>query len=232
MISLRKAGDRGHSHLDWLDSYHSFSFGDYYDPRYEGFSALRVINEDRVAPGGGFASHRHRDMEILSYVIEGALEHKDSLGTGSIIRPGEVQRMTAGTGIVHSEYNASRKQPVHFLQIWLLPTQRNLPPGFEQKAFAPEESRDRLRLVASADGREGSLTIDQDALVFLTRVQSGKRVSYQLRGGRNGYLHVVRGELTLNGHPLEAGDGAALREEPALILTSASHGEALFFDLP
>lgn len=232
MISLRKARQRGHSRLDWLDSYHSFSFGDYYDPRYEGFSALRVINEDRVAPGGGFASHRHRDMEILSYVIEGALEHKDSLGTGSIIRPGEVQRMRAGTGIVHSEYNASREQPVHFLQIWLLPTQRNLPPGYEQKAFAPEESRDRLRLVASADGREGSLTIDQDASVFLTRLHSGKRVSYQVRSGRNAYLHVVRGKLTLNGHPLADGDGAALREEPDVVLTSESHGEALFFDLP
>lgn len=232
MISLRKARERGHSRLDWLDSYHSFSFGDYYDPRYEGFSALRVINEDTVAPGGGFASHRHRDMEILSYVIEGALEHKDSLGTGSIIRPGEVQRMRAGTGIVHSEYNASREQPVHFLQIWLLPTQRNLPPGYEQKAFAPEESRDRLRLVASADGREGSLTIDQDASVFLTRLHSGKRVSYQLRSGRNAYLHVVRGKLTLNGHPLADGDCAALREEPDVILTSESYGEALFFDLP
>lgn len=181
MISLRKAGDRGRSQSAWLDSYHSFSFGDYYDPRYEGFSALRVINEDKVAPGGGFASHRHRDMEILSYVIEGALEHKDSLGTGSVIRSGEVQRLRAGTGIVHSEYNASREQPVHFLQIWLLPTQRNLPPGYQQKAFAPEESRDRLRVVASSDGRDDSLTIDQDALVFLTQVQSGKRVSYQLR---------------------------------------------------
>lgn len=232
MITIRPAKERGHSQFDWLDSYHSFSFGGYYDARYQGFSVLRVLNDDRVAPGRGFEEHAHRDMEIISYVTAGALEHKDGLGSGSVIRPGEVQRMSAGSGIVHSEYNASREEPLHFLQIWLIPDHRGGAPDYEQKAFAPEESLNRLRLVASPDGRDGSLSLDQNAMMFITRVEKGRRVSYQPRAGRNAYLHVVRGAMTLNGHPLVAGDGAALREEPGIVLAAAAETEALLFDLP
>ena len=240
MIALRQAETRGRTEIGWLDSRHTFSFGDYYDPAAMGFSALRVINEDRVTPDNGFPTHGHRDMEILSYVLEGALEHKDSLGTGSIIRPGEVQRMTAGTGVRHSEKNASAVEPVHFLQIWILPTRAGLAPGYEQKAFAESERSGRLRLVASSDGREGSVVMHQKASLYIGLFGAGEQATHAIAPGRHAYVHVARGEIDLRGsegpHRLGAGSGAALTGEPQIILEGRASGgdrsEVLLFELP
>ncbi len=233
MIALRPADARGRTRIDWLDSRHSFSFGEYYDPRIMGFGPLRVINEDRVLPGAGFPTHGHRDMEIISYVLEGALEHKDSMGNGTIIRPGEVQRMSAGTGVLHSEYNPSRETPVHFLQIWIAPTRLGIKPGYEQKAFASEERRGRLRLVASPDGREGSITIHADANLYAAILGTGEELRHVLGPGCGAWLQVARGKVTLNGSKaLQAGDGAALWNEPELVVTKGEDAEILLFDLP
>ena len=228
---IRRADERGHADHGWLDSRHTFSFADYYDPAHMGFRALRVINQDRVLAGQGFGTHPHRDMEIVSYVLEGALEHKDSMGTSSVIRPGDVQRMTAGTGVLHSEYNPSRKDPVHFLQIWILPEKKGLKPGYEQKAFPEAERRNRLRLVASRDGRDGSLTIHQDAELYTTLLQKGQRVAHLLRPGRHAWVQVTRGGITLNGTAMSAGDGAAVSGETSLEFGASEDAEVLMFDL-
>lgn len=232
MITLRPAQERGSAYFGWLDSRHTFSFGEYYDPNHMGFADLRVINEDKVTPGQGFGTHGHRDMEIISYVLDGALEHKDSIGTGSIIRPGDVQRMSAGTGIMHSEYNASKTDPVHFLQIWILPEQKGITPGYEQKTFTDDEKRGQLRLVGSRDGREGSITIHQDVNLYATLLKEGEAVNHTLAEGRVAWLQVVRGAAQLNGQPLTAGDGAAMTQEPKITLQGASdHAEVLLFDM-
>jgi len=231
MITVRKAEERGVTNWGWLDSRHTFSFGEYYDPRHMGFRALRVINDDRVAGGGGFPRHPHRDMEIVTVVFEGALEHGDSLGNGSAIRPGEVQRMTAGTGIRHSEANASETDPVHLLQIWILPEREDLEPGYEQKAFAPEEFDGRLRLVASPDGANGSLTIRQDARIYQARLEPGQGVSQALSPERHAWVQVARGAITLNGQTLREGDGAAVSGEDCLELTGVETADVLAFDL-
>jgi redox-sensitive bicupin YhaK (pirin superfamily) len=231
MITLRKADDRFHTEIGWLDSRHTFSFGDHYDPQHMGFRTLRVINEDRVAPAQGFGTHGHRDMEILSYVLEGELGHRDSMGTGSTIRPGELQRMTAGTGVLHSEMNPSRDRPVHFLQIWLLPERKGIAPGYEQKAFAEGERRGKLRLVASRDGRDGSLTVHQDADVYASLLAAGERASLPLRQGRGAWVQLARGEATVNGQLLRAGDGAALEGEAAVDLAATKDAELVVFDL-
>jgi redox-sensitive bicupin YhaK (pirin superfamily) len=232
-IALRPAEARGIANFAWLDSRHTFSFGQYYDPEHMGFGVLRVINEDRVQPGRGFETHGHQDMEIISYVLEGALEHKDSIGTGSVIRPGDVQRMSAGTGIRHSEFNHSKSEPVHFLQIWLLPNEQDLSPGYEQKTFRDSEKRGRLRLVASSNGRDGSVVIHQDAEMYASILNEEERVKHALPAGRRGWLQVVRGAVEVNGHTLRAGDGAAVKDEPELTVTGESNGaEILLFDLP
>ncbi len=233
MITIRRAEERGHADHGWLDTRHTFSFADYYDSAHMGFGDLRVINEDRVRPGAGFGTHGHRDMEIISYVLEGELAHRDSMGNGSTIRPGEVQRMSAGTGVRHSEANPSRDQPVHFLQIWILPSEQGLAPGYEQKAFPEAERRGRLRLVASPDGRDGSVTIHQDARLSIALLAGGERVRHELAKGRRAFVHVARGELTLNGERLRAGDGAAISDEAALEIAGTGDGaaEVLVFDL-
>ena len=231
MINIRHHDQRGIADFGWLYSQHSFSFGHYHDPAHMGFGPLRVINDDRVAPGGGFGTHGHRDMEIVSYVLEGALEHRDSIGTGSVIRPGEVQRMTAGSGIQHSEYNHSREAPVHFLQIWLLPERQGLAPGYEQKDFPAAEKQGKLRLVGSRDGREGSVTIHQDVDLYAGLLAPGERVTHQPRPGRALWVQVARGEITLNGEQLVAGDGAAIQDEPALHLGGVKDAEVLVFDM-
>jgi redox-sensitive bicupin YhaK (pirin superfamily) len=232
MITVRPARDRGVANFRWLDSRHTFSFGEYFDPNYMGFANLRVINEDKVLPGEGFATHGHRDMEIISYVLEGALEHKDSIGTGSVIRPGDVQRMSAGTGILHSEYNASQTEPVHFLQIWILPEQRGIKPGYEQKTFSDEEKRGKLRLVGSRDGREGAITIHQDVDLYATLLNYGDRVNHSLANGRVAWLQVTRGAVMLNEQALSAGDGAAVTEEALLTVQgTADNTEVLLFDM-
>ena len=231
MLTLRRSNDRGHAQHGWLDSRHTFSFADYHDPAHMGFRALRVINEDRVDPAMGFGTHPHRDMEILSYVLEGGLAHKDSLGTGSIIRPGDVQRMSAGTGVTHSEFNASSTEPVHFLQIWLLPEQRGLEPSYEQKHFAVDQRRGRLQLVASRDGREGSLTVHQDVAVYDALLSAKERAELSLGKGRHAWVQVARGSVKLNGETLVAGDGAALSAEPGLALEGLEEAEVLVFDL-
>ena len=231
MISVRPAAERGHADHGWLDTRHTFSFASYHDPRYMGFRSLRVINEDRVKPAEGFGTHAHRDMEILTWVLEGALEHKDSMGNGSVIRPGDLQRMSAGTGVTHSEFNPSREAPVHFLQIWLLPRERGLPPGYEQKRFPQEARRGRLRLIAAGDGREGAVTIHQDAEVWTALLEPGESVRHRLAPGRYAWVHVARGALSLNGSTLGAGDGAAVSDESALEITSAAGAEVLLFDL-
>ena len=231
MITVRKAADRGGGDHGWLDTRHTFSFADYYDAAQMGFRGLRVINEDRVQPGRGFPTHGHRDMEILSYVLAGALEHEDSMGTGSVIRPGDVQRMSAGTGVMHSEFNPSRAEPVHFLQIWILPGTRGLDPSYEQKHFPEAEKRGRLRLIASRDGRDGSVTIHHDASVYAALLAPGERVALALADGRHAWVQVARGAVTLNGEALGAGDGAALSREPALTLVAVERAEVLVFDL-
>jgi len=228
MIQVRKANERGHANHGWLDSWHTFSFADYRDARHMGFSALRVINEDRVTPGEGFPTHPHRDMEIITYVLEGALEHKDSLGTGSVIRPGEVQRMSAGTGIRHSEFNHSQSEPVHFLQIWILPNVQGANPSYEQKRI---ELDGRLQLVASPDGGEGSVTIHQDARVYAARLNGGK-MGHALAPGRHAWLQIARGAVRFNGAELHAGDGAGIEGETDLRLAADGSAEVLLFDLP
>jgi len=232
MITLRPAQERGSAYFGWLDSRHTFSFGEYYDPNHMGFADLRVINEDKVAPGQGFSTHGHRDMEIISYVLEGALEHKDSIGTGSVIRPGDVQRMSAGTGILHSEYNASKTDPVHFLQIWILPEQKGIQPGYEQKTFTDAEKRSQLRLVGSRDGRDGSITIHQNVDLYATTLSEGDEVSHAFTAERVGWVQVVRGDVKLNDHLLTAGDGAAISNESLITLQGAAgNSEVLLFDM-
>jgi quercetin 2,3-dioxygenase len=233
MITVRPASERGVANLGWLDSRHSFSFGHYYDPAHMGFGPLRVINEDRVRAGAGFDTHGHRDMEIISYVLEGALAHKDSIGTGSVIRPGDVQRMSAGSGIRHSEFNDSDSDPVHFLQIWLLPDREGLAPSYEQKTFADSDKHNRLRLVASRDGRDGSVRIHQDADIYASLLDKDAAVTHALANGRRGWMQVVRGAVEVNGKTLRAGDGAAASDLPALTVTAtADVSEFLLFDLP
>ncbi|MBD2460589.1 pirin family protein [Oscillatoria sp. FACHB-1407] len=232
MITIRPAQERGVANFGWLDSRHTFSFGNYYDPAHMGFADLRVINEDKVTPGQGFGTHGHRDMEIISYVLEGALEHKDSIGTGSVIRPGDVQRMSAGTGIMHSEFNASNADPVHFLQIWILPERKGIEPGYEQKTFSTEEKQGKLRLVGSRDGRDGSITIHQDVNLYATALKAGDTVEHTLASDRVVWVQVARGAVQLNDRPLSAGDGAAITQENLITLQGASDdAEVLLFDM-
>lgn len=232
MIRVRKSEERGVADFGWLRSRHSFSFGGYHDPDHMGFGPLRVINEDRVAPGGGFDTHGHRDMEIISYVLEGALQHKDSTGGGSVIRPGDVQRMTAGAGILHSEFNHSREEPVHFFQIWILPERSGLEPGYQQKNFPADERTGQLRLVASRDGRDGALTIHQDVNIYSAILPAGTKCIHPIGKGRRAWLQIARGAITLNGQTLVSGDGAAVTDETSLIIAANEPGEILLFDLP
>ncbi len=231
MITIRKSEERGHFDLGWLDTYHTFSFDQYYDPAHMHFRSLRVINEDRVAPGQGFPTHSHRDMEIITYILSGALEHRDSMGSGSVIRPGDVQRMTAGTGVSHSEFNPSDSEAVHLLQIWILPKADGLPPSYEEKAFAEEERRGTLRLIASDDGREGSVTINQDARVYATLLDAGQIVTHSLPPNRHAWIQLPRGTVRLNGIELKQGDGAALSKESELSINAHDRAELLLFDL-
>jgi len=231
MLALRHAEQRGQANFGWLDSRHTFSFGHYYDPRHMGFGPLRVINEDRVQPGQGFGTHGHRDMEIISYVLHGALEHKDSMGNGSIIQPGDVQRMTAGTGVRHSEFNASDSEIVHFLQIWVLPERDGLAPGYEQKHFPVAEKRGRLRLIGSRGGRDGSVTIHQDVDLYAAVLAEGESVSHALAEGRKGWLQVARGSASLNDRQLYPGDGAAIQGPDSMTVSATSDTEILLFDM-
>jgi redox-sensitive bicupin YhaK (pirin superfamily) len=231
MIEVRRSDERGTTRTDWLDSRHSFSFGEYRDPRHVGFRALRVVNEDRVRPGQGFAPHSHRDMEILTWILEGALQHRDSLGNGSVIRPGEIQRMSAGTGITHSEYNPSPSQPVHFLQLWIVPSERDVSPSYEQREVPESERRNGLRLVASPDGAAGSVRLHQDARVHAALLDPGREVRLPLAAGRHAWVQVARGGVAVNGTPLSAGDGAALAGESAVVLAAREPAEVLLFDL-
>jgi redox-sensitive bicupin YhaK (pirin superfamily) len=231
MIQIRKAAERGHFNHGWLDTYHTFSFGDYYDPAHMGFRSLRVINDDWVQPGQGFGMHGHRDMEIVTYVLDGALAHRDSLGNGAVLRPGELQHMTAGTGVRHSEFNPSDREWVHLYQIWLLPERQGLPPGYEQKAFPEEVRRGTLRLVASPTGEHGALTIHQDARLYLATLTTGQTVAHALKPDRHAWLQVLRGQVMLNGQPLAAGDGAAVSEEEKLEIASQRDAEVMLFDL-
>jgi redox-sensitive bicupin YhaK (pirin superfamily) len=232
MIQIRDASTRGSSRLNWLDSRHTFSFADYQDPAHMGVSNLRVINEDRVAPGGGFATHGHRDMEIISYVLEGALEHRDSMGNGSVIRPGDVQRMSAGTGVRHSEYNPSGTEPVHFLQIWLTPNEAGVEPAYDQRHFPAEERRGRLRLLVSPDGRDDSIATHQDALLYGALLGKGETAALPIPPTRTVYVQVARGRLTVNGETLGAGDGGTLRGEREVRLAGIETADVLVFDLP
>ena len=232
MLTVRKAEARGHAHHGWLDTWHTFSFADYYDPREMGYGALRVINDDKVEPGQGFGMHGHRDMEIITYVLEGALEHKDSMGNGSTIRPGNVQRMSAGTGVRHSEFNPSRAERVHLLQIWIEPKITGVRPSYEEKEFGPADKKGKLRLIASPDGRDGSVTIHQDALVYAALLDGNDAITHALAPGRRAYLHVARGALKVNGIELKGGDGAKIAGESRLELGEARQAEVLLFDLP
>ena len=232
MITIRPQAERGVANFGWLDSRHSFSFGNYYDPKYMGFASLRVINEDKVVAGKGFGTHGHRDMEIISYVLAGELEHRDSMGNGSVIRPGDVQRMSAGTGVRHSEFNASNTDPVHFLQIWIMPNQTGLEPSYEEKNFSPEVRRGKLALAASADGRDNSVTIHQDANLYLGTLNQSDRLKYKIDPNRAVWLQVATGEIKLNDRTLRAGDGAAIANETEIaIVGSASDSEILLFDM-
>lgn len=232
MIAFRPANERGHANHGWLDTYHTFSFNTYYDPKHMHFRSLRVINDDRVAPGHGFGTHPHNDMEIVTYVLEGALAHKDSMGTGSTIVPGEVQRMSAGTGVLHSEFNHSKTDEVHLLQIWIMPEKKGMDPSYEQKFFADEEKLNKWRVVASHDAKDGSVKIHQDAAIYATLLEEGKQLDYTLENGRQAWLHVARGSVELNGKQLNAGDGAAITEEQAVVLKGAGKmAEVLLFDL-
>jgi redox-sensitive bicupin YhaK (pirin superfamily) len=231
MITIRKSEDRGHFNLGWLDTYHTFSFDQYFNPAHMHFRSLRVINEDRVAPGQGFPTHSHRDMEIITYILSGALEHRDSIGNGSVIRPGDVQRMTAGSGVSHSEFNPSQSEAVHLLQIWILPSARNLPPGYEEKHFAEDKRRGRLRLIASEDGREGSVTIHQDAGVYAILLEAEQTVTHAVDPERYAWLQVARGTIRLNEMELKQGDGAAVSKESELTIAAHDQAELLLFDL-
>jgi quercetin 2,3-dioxygenase len=232
MITVRQAHARGNANFGWLDSKHTFSFGSYYDPKHMGFASLRVINEDRVQPDKGFGTHSHKDMEIISYVLEGALEHKDSIGNGSVIRPGDVQRMSAGTGIAHSEFNASNAEPVHFLQIWILPDKTGIEPSYEQKYFSVEEKQGRLRLVASADGQDNSVIVHQDANLYVAALNEGDRVNHSTNNNRSLWVQVARGSVEVSGQLLSAGDGAAITQETEIAIAATSDNtEILLFDL-
>jgi redox-sensitive bicupin YhaK (pirin superfamily) len=232
MLQIRKSEDRGAANHGWLDSRHTFSFGHYFDDKHTGFGPLLVINEDKVKPGQGFGTHGHRDMEIISYVLDGALEHKDSLGTGSVLHYGDVQRMSAGTGVRHSEFNHSKTEGVHFLQIWIEPSEKGIPPSYEEKNFAPESKTGQLRLIASHDGRDGSVLIHQDASIFATIINGGDVLEHQLAAGRTAYVHVVRGAVTVNGAELKGGDALKITAESAVSLAKAEAAEVLLFDLP
>ena len=231
MIELRRAHERGYADHGWLRSYHSFSFADYFDPEHVQFGALRVINEDRVAPGRGFGTHSHRDMEIVSYVLDGRLEHKDSMGTGSVIEPGDVQRMSAGTGVQHSEFNPSADHTVHFLQIWIVPAKSGIPPSYEQKRYSAHEKRGRLRLIASPDAAEGSVTIHQDARIYAGLFNAQEQGVHRLAPGRRAYVHVAHGTIDVNGKNLTAGDGAKLIDETEVTFENGRAAEVLVFDL-
>jgi quercetin 2,3-dioxygenase len=231
MQEIRRSEERGHADHGWLDSYHSFSFADYYDPEHVAFGALRVINEDRVQPGRGFGTHGHRDMEIVSYVLSGALEHKDNIGTGSVIRPGDVQRMSAGTGVLHSEFNPSSTEETHFLQIWLMPKFTGLRPGYEQKHFSDDEKRGRLALIASADGREGSVTVNQDVSLYAGVFDGDEQASLDIAAGRRVYVHAVRGSVKVNGTPLDAGDALKMTDVRKVTVDGGQEAEVLVFDL-
>jgi len=231
VIRIRKSSDRGHANHGWLDTHFTFSFADYFDPEHVQFRTLRVMNDDRIAGGGGFPRHPHRDMEILTYVLEGALEHRDSMGNGSVIKPGDVQYMSAGTGVAHSEFNASETEPAHLYQIWMLPEKKGLKPAYDQKNFSAAEKRGKLRLVASPDGRDGSVKIRQDNELYVTLLADGESVKHDLKPDRHAYVQVARGSVTLNGTKLETGDGAALSSEKAVELTGVNEAEVLLFDL-
>jgi redox-sensitive bicupin YhaK (pirin superfamily) len=231
MITIRKSEDRGHFDLGWLDTYHTFSFDQYYDPAHTHWRSLRVINEDRVQQGQGFPTHSHRDMEIITYILSGALEHRDSMGNGSVIRPGDVQRMSAGAGVAHSEFNPSETEPVHLLQIWILPEEHGLPPSYEEKHFSDEERQGRLRLIASNDGRDGSVTIHQDAQLFAGILAAGQTVAQTIDEKRSAWLQIARGTIRLNDVELKQGDGAAVRDEKELTITAHDQAEILLFDL-
>jgi redox-sensitive bicupin YhaK (pirin superfamily) len=231
MIIIRDRHARGHTDIGWLDSRHTFSFGNYRDPEQMGFGSLRVINDDRVAPGAGFGAHSHSDMEIISYVLEGALEHKDSLGNGSIIVPGDVQRMSAGTGVTHSEFNASKTEPVHFLQIWIVPEAKGIAPGYEQKRVPREETEGRLRLIADRWGSDGAVTVHQDVAIYAGELFAGESISHEFTQGRRGWLHVARGLARLNGNELREGDGAKIESESAIKLETEHRAEILLFNL-
>lgn len=231
MITLRPAAERGHADHGWLDTWHTFSFAGYYDPDHMGFRALRVINQDTVAPGAGFGTHSHQDMEIVTYVTSGALEHRDSMGNGSVIRPGDLQRMTAGTGVAHSEYNHSDTDPVKFLQIWIYPERRGLEPGYEQKHFDETDLANQLRMIASREGRDGSLTVHQDVALYAAKLEPGASVEHALGAGRHAWLQVVAGSARLNGIALGSGDGAAVSNEEDLNIVATESSELLLFDL-
>jgi redox-sensitive bicupin YhaK (pirin superfamily) len=231
MIHVRKSHERGHADHEWLKTFHTFSFATYQDPSHVRFRSLRVMNEDVIAPGQGFGTHPHHDMEIVTYVLSGALEHRDSMGNGAILRPGEFQRMTAGTGITHSEFNPSATEPVHLYQIWLFPERKGIEPSYQQKGFPVAERRNRLRLVASRDAADGSLLIHQDARISLSSLEAGFAVNFSLAPGRHGWLQVLRGRVALNGIPLDAGDGAAASDEPSLTIEAATDSEIMLFDL-
>jgi redox-sensitive bicupin YhaK (pirin superfamily) len=230
--AVRRSGERGHAQHGWLDSFHSFSFADYHDPAHMGFGPLRVINEDRVQPGQGFGTHGHRDMEIISYVLDGGLEHRDSMGNGSVIRPGDVQRMSAGTGVRHSEFNASGRDPVHFLQIWIEPSVRGISPGYEERHFDDASKRGQWRLIASPDGREGSVLIHQDASLYVSRLEANESLEHAIAPGRRAYVHVIRGEVSVNGERLAAGDALKVEGETRIGAGDARAAEILLFDLP
>jgi quercetin 2,3-dioxygenase len=231
MIHIRQAADRGHFNHGWLETYHTFSFADYHDPRHMQFRALRVMNEDRVQPGRGFGTHPHRDMEIVTYVLSGALEHRDSMGNGEVLRPGEFQRMSAGTGITHSEFNPSPAEPVHLYQIWLLPERKGIEPSYEQKSFPAQERHNRLRLVAAPDAADGSLLIHQDARIFLASLDRAERITHSIAEGRFAWLQVLRGEVALNGQELQTGDGAAISDLSELTIEATRNAEIMLFDL-
>jgi len=232
MYALRRAEARGHADHGWLNSYHTFSFGGYYDPRHMGFANLRVINDDTVAPGAGFGTHGHSDMEIISYVLDGALEHKDSMGNGSVIRPGDIQRMSAGSGVTHSEYNPAPEAAVHFLQIWLQPNALGVEPSYQQKYFSPDDRRGRLQLLVSPDGREESISSHQDGLVYGTLLDAQGLLQHKLEAGRRAYVHVARGRAKVNGETLDGGDGVAIENQQKLSFEGVSSAEILVFDLP
>lgn len=231
MITIRKGEDRGHFDFGWLNTYHSFSFGDYYDPKHTHFRTLRVINEDFVQPGHGFPTHGHRDMEIVTYILQGALEHRDSMGTGSIIRRGDAQRMSAGTGVTHSEANPSPDEPVHLLQIWIFPSEQDMQPEYEEKKFSDEEKRNRLRLIVSPDGSEGSVKIHQDARIYASMLDDRQELEHSLENGRSAWLQVAAGSVSLNGAALEQGDGAGVSQDSKLRITAQGTAEVLLFDL-